>query len=510
MPIPQATIRQSRAQQTANVRSLSAPVGGWNARDSLDRMAETDAVTLDNWFPDMGEVRVRPGYTQHSTGMGSDVELIAEYHAGDTRKLLAAAGGSIWDATNSAASKLASGFASNRWQWVSFEGEMGLVNGSDHPQKFAGSAVSNMTISASAIGTVSSFIDVHAFKSRTYFIPDGSQDFYYSAVNSLGGTLTKFPLSRVGQFGGNILTMATWSRDAGDGMDDLAAFIMTSGEVIVYQGSNPGDATGWSLVGKFNLPRPIARRAVVGFGGDVIIATEQGYFPLSAAFSGRVGPDAAVSDKISEAVRSATQLYGSNFGWDAVSYRRGNWLLFNVPVTTNITYEQHVMNTVTGAWCRFTNIPARTWGVYNGELYFGGSGEIFKADDGANDDGIDINSDVQTAFTYLGSRGIRKQVTAIQPIYVSEGDVSFDSSLAIDFGAAASLAPTRTSTAIGATWDEASWDEAEWAGGRNVVRKWLLRSGIGYSFSVRLATTTNNIETNWYALNVLFRNAGVI
>lgn len=506
---PQAR-RQAQAQRTSNVRSLSAPVGGWNARDSLDRMAETDAIVLDNWFPDLGEVRVRPGYTQHSTGMGSDVELIAEYHSQDVNKLIAAAGGSIWDATSSAASKLASGYSSNRWQWVNFEGQMGLVNGSDHPQVFSGSAVSNMTISASAIGTVSSFVDIHAFKSRTYFIPDGQQDFYYSAVNSLGGTLTKFPLSRVGQFGGNIMTMATWSRDGGDGMDDLAAFIMTSGEVIIYEGSNPGDATGWSLVGVFNIPRPIARRAVVKFGGDVVIATESGYFPLSAAFQGRISQNSAISDKISEAVQSAAMLSKNEYGWDAVFYPQGNWLLFNRPVTTNTTYEQHVMNTVTGAWSRFKNIPSRTWGIFSGDIYFGGDGEIFQADDGANDDGNDITSDVRTAFTYLGSRGQRKQITAIQPVLSSEGDVSVDIGIGTDFSVPSVLSPTRTSSSIGAAWGDASWNDAEWAGGLNVVNRWKVTSGIGYNMSVRLGTRTNNVETSWFALNIMFRVAGVI
>lgn len=510
MNLPRQAVRQRRNAQQAGVRSLSAPVGGWNARDSLDRMAETDAIVLDNWFPDLGEVTTRPGYTQHSEGMGGDVELIAEYHSGNTQKLIAAANGKIWDATNSAASKLASGFASNRWQWVNFEGEMGLVNGNDHPQKFAGSAISQMTISASAIGTVSSFVDIHSFKSRTYFIPDGSQDFYYSAVNALGGTLTKFPLSRIGQFGGNIMTMATWSREGGEGMDDLAVFIMTSGEIIVYEGSNPGDATGWSLVGVFNGPRPIARRGVTKFGGDVVIATHQGYFPLSAIFQGRVSPQAAISDKISEAVRSAAALSSGEFGWEAVYYPKGNWLLFNRPVTTNATYQQHVMNSVNGAWCRFLNIQARTWGLFQGDLYFGGSGKIFQADDGASDAGDDITVDARTAVTHLGPRGQRKQITAVQPVFASDGDVSFDLDIATDFAEPDALSPTRTSGAAGAVWDSAEWDKAEWSGGLNIVNHWRITSGIGYNMSMRVATRTNNVFVNWYAWNVMFRPAGIL
>lgn len=509
MPSTRAAQRR-RAQPESQIYPMSAPVGGWNARDSIDRMEETDAVELINWFPDEGEVKVRGGYTQASTGLGGDVELLAEYHAEGTQKFLAAANGAIWDVTNSAASKLASGFASNRWQWLNFEGEMGLVNGSDHPQVFGGSAVSKMSLTASALTTVSSFIEIGVHKSRTYFIPDSSQDFYYSAVNALGGTLTKFPLSRLGQFGGNLLTMGTWSRDDGSGADDFAVFVMTSGEVIVYQGSDPGNASNWALVGLFNLARPIARRAITKFGGELVIATEQGYYPLSVAFAGGLAKNAAVSNKISGAAREAATNHGSNFGWEAIVYEKGHWLLFNVPVTTNTTYVQHVMNTTTGSWCKFENLNARTWGIFKGELYFGGNGKVYKADSGANDDGNDIKAEAFSAYSYLGTRQFRKNIVAYQPLIAADGTVDFSFSLGSDFGEPELVSPTATRGSSGSTWDKAEWDTASWVGGLTVIKRWDCIGKIGYNFSYRFAVSVNDINVSWFATNLLQRSAGVI
>jgi len=49
--------------RAAGVASLPAPVGGWNARDSLANMESTDAVILDNLFPTVSSVNLRGGYT---------------------------------------------------------------------------------------------------------------------------------------------------------------------------------------------------------------------------------------------------------------------------------------------------------------------------------------------------------------------------------------------------------------------------------------------------------------
>lgn len=51
---------------SATTASVPAPIGGWNARDSLAQMSPTDAVTLVNWFPTPTDVTLRKGYTKVS------------------------------------------------------------------------------------------------------------------------------------------------------------------------------------------------------------------------------------------------------------------------------------------------------------------------------------------------------------------------------------------------------------------------------------------------------------
>ena len=99
--------------------SLPAPVGGWNARDSLGDMPATDAVYLTNWFPATTELLHRNGHTQWVTGITGQVDTLMAYESGSTSKLLAIAGGSVYNVTNPGAvgAALLTGLSNSRWQY---------------------------------------------------------------------------------------------------------------------------------------------------------------------------------------------------------------------------------------------------------------------------------------------------------------------------------------------------------------------------------------------------------
>lgn len=54
---------QRAKQNTAKTASVPAPIGGWNARDSLANMNPVDAVQMVNFFPTPTDVTMRKGYT---------------------------------------------------------------------------------------------------------------------------------------------------------------------------------------------------------------------------------------------------------------------------------------------------------------------------------------------------------------------------------------------------------------------------------------------------------------
>ena len=232
--------------------TVPAPVGGLNTRDSLNLMPPTDAVRLDNWNPGISALSVREGYRPLAAGIAAGpVATLAAFHAGTVSKSIAAAAGGLHEISG-APHLLAGGFASDRWQTAAFNGRLGLVNGIDPPQIFDGSGVDAMPVSGDGLAP-ERLLGIMTHRSRTYFLERDSQDFWYSDVGALGGRLARFPLSRVGQFGGNLVCMGSWNVEGGSDVwggggigEDLAVFCMSSGDIVVYRGDDPG--SDWSLV----------------------------------------------------------------------------------------------------------------------------------------------------------------------------------------------------------------------------------------------------------------------
>src|SRR6266404_1672611 len=126
--------------------SISAPVGGLNARDSEAEMSATDALILDNWFCAPSKVSVRNGSISQSTGLPGWVESLMAYNGISSKKLFAASGTKFYDATASGAigAGVVTGLTNARWQHVNFANAatnwLYCVNGVDKPRLYDGSA----------------------------------------------------------------------------------------------------------------------------------------------------------------------------------------------------------------------------------------------------------------------------------------------------------------------------------------------------------------------------------
>lgn len=480
----------NRTANKASPQSVPAPVGGWNTRDALDAMAPTDAVLLDNWFPTTGKVTVRRGYDPHATDVGAgNVDTIAEYHAGSVHKLIACGDGEIYDATSAgAASSLGSGFTVDNWQTANFNGRIFFVNGTDAPQDYNGTTLAATAWSGSGL-TIANLVGINVFKSRLFLWEKDSQDFWYAPVNAITGALTKFPLSRVTQFGGNLVTMGTWTIDGGDGVDDYAVFIMSSGQVIVYQGTDPGDAAAWALVGVYQIAKPIDIRGIIKFGGDLLVTTTEDYVSLSAVLkTGNGNPS-----KLSGALRAAASQIGT-FGWQSTLYLKGAMIVFNVP-TSSGDFDQHVINTITGAACRFKGIPARSWGVFDGDLYFGSDdGGVYKFDQGNDDDGINIVADASTAWNDFDIPR-RKRLVAIRPSLQVQGALSYSLGVGLNFNEPL-ISSSSVITGEQSLWDVAKWDEAMWSSELITTSTWRASKGTGETLSTRIQVTSQQ-EVSW-------------
>jgi len=123
-------------QRRAVTASVAAPIGGWNARDSVAEMNPLDAVVLNNFYPTPSQIQLRKGYTQFATGITGQVDTLMQYSGGSTSELFAAAGSVIYDVSSGGvATSAVTGLGSDRWQYVNDSTTGGnflvAVNGTD-------------------------------------------------------------------------------------------------------------------------------------------------------------------------------------------------------------------------------------------------------------------------------------------------------------------------------------------------------------------------------------------
>ncbi len=508
---PGPTYQPGRAQS----RSLPAPIGGWNARDSIAAMDEKDAVILTNLFPSTTSVNLRGGYTKWSTGYPAAVETVLAYSGGATDKLFGIADGKIYDATAGGAIGAAavSGLNNSRWQYVNYATTGGnyliLVNGADAPYSFDGTSWANPSITGV---TAANLIGVNTHKSRLWFIEKNTLKAWYLPTQAIAGAAAALDLSAFCPHGGFLMAMGTWTIDAGYGVDDLAVFVTSNGDVLVYRGTDPTSAATWALVGVWWLGSPVGRRCFVKYKGDLLLITQDGLLPLSGALqSSRLNPRVALSDKIQYAVSQAVTNYGSQFGWCVTPFPQQNALILNVPVNTNINQQQYVMNTITGQWCNFTAWYANDFQVYQDDLYFGSVNYIAKAWTSTySDNGQAIPTVGLQAFSYFDSPALLKRFTMIRPTFFASSTPSVNGQINVDFDTSAATSMLATSANTGALWGVSLWGVGLWGTSLSLSRIWQGAQGVGYCGAPNISTNTIGIQLQWIATDIVFEKGAIL
>ena len=515
-------------QQRANVASLPAPIGGWNARDSIANMAPTDAYELENLFPTVSNVVLRGGYNNHVTGFPGQVETLLSYSGAATNKLFGISVTSIYDATTAGAvgAAVVTGLANARWEYINVATAGGnylyLVNGTDSPLLYNGSTWTAITaISTPAITgvTTTELSNITLFKNRVWFVQKDTLKAWYLPTLSVGGAANYIDLSSIAKEGGYIVAAGTWTLDAGYGVDDNLVFITNNGEVMVFRGTDPSSASTWALVGVWSIGAPVSKRCMLKYGGDLLILTLDGLVPLAAALqSSRLDPRVNLSDKIQGAFTAATSTYQNNFGWDILFNPKNNAIWVNIPVQTGASQEQYVMNTITQSWTKFTGWAANVFELYNDDPYFGGNTFVAQAWTGgtASTSYIDGTNNIVTnalqAFNYYGSPGVKKYFTRARPSIFTSGTPAIFIGINVDFDTSdttGSVSYTPSSTQ--SYWDTAVWDSGVWGSNAVITNNWQGVTGIGYCGGVRFKSTSRNLPIEWAATDVVYQTgwAGV-
>lgn len=521
MRVPKRVKGQSLRDQVSGSQSFPAPVGGWNARDALADMKPTDAITLENWFPKTSYVEMRGGSLDYATGMSGTGKTLAIYNKfSGASEMYAITESGVYDVSSAGAvgaSKAAR--TDGKHQWVTFGDGTNqwliMLNGVDKPLYYDGTtwtAVDAVSTPALTGITTTNLIGVNIHKGRLFFIAKNSLSFWYLASGVAGGALTQFSLAGVAQDGGYLMAMGTWTIDSGNGPDDRAVFVTSEGEVLVYAGTNPSSATDWGLIGVYKIGKPLGRRCLSKIAGDLLIITQNGVFPMSAAIqSETIDYKLAISFKIENAFNEASRSYGENFGWKVQLYPTQSALLVNVPISEDGVHEQYVMNTITKSWCKFKNWDAEDFAQFNNELYYVDGTKVVKAWTGTADNGANITYYGKCAFTYFGDMIHIKKYKMFKPVLAVNGSVSFLTDIDVDFSDNLITGTATYTVTSDAVWDSAVWDSSSWVASLEIVQQWSSPASYqGRCAAGKIKIDSNNLSAQWLANDYIYEKGNLL
>jgi hypothetical protein len=499
------TPAQKQKPRIARSTSVPAPTGGWIKSRNLatpGSRKSPGAEVLENWFPTATGCRMRHGSQKYATLGSADVAALFTYSNGSNRRLFGACGAGIYDITTVAdagtpPAAAVSGLTGDDWSAVQFSTPGGTflrcVNGSDVPRVFDGAAwASTPAITGTGLtDTDLCFVWTHG--QRLFFVEKDSLDAWYLPVDAIGGTASVLPLGGVFNLGGSLLFGGTWSIEAGDGLSEQCVFVTTEGEVAVYQGADPSTAATWRKVGVYKIGRPLGRDAFIRAGGDLVVATDIGFIPLSQAIQRDVAAlaPAAVSYPIETAWNDAV---ASRPGaWRCVVWPKRQMVLVATPYSADAVSQMLVANARTGAWCVFTGWLGTSMVVFGDRCFFGTSGgKVIEAEVTGYDQGQPYTASFVPLFDDLGSPSSLKIALEARAVLLSSSAVDETLSVQTDYVVDLPVPPAASAVLASGTWGTAIWGADTWGQARKqiVVQEWRSVSGSGGALAPSIQITS--------------------
>lgn len=494
--------------------TIPAPLGGVNLRDGIANIQSPEAIVLNNLIPRPTCVENRGATSSRGDAQVGEIRTLAGHPSG----ILAVGGYNGAQNylrpfnTDTNAFGVAVAISANNapfWNSTLFQDLLILTNGADTPQAMnAGGGFASLVITGV---TAEDLWGCQTFKGRVYYWEENAQSFWYAAAGAYQGALTEFDLSAYTVKDGYLFALVPLTIDGGAGPDDLAAFVFSTGEVLLFQGDDPGDANAWQQIGRFYIPTPIGPQCWQISGSASVVSTEVGLVDLARALA--VGPyDASalvgqqisgsrIAETASPIVTSQLQIVPNDniLAWvryPATSYMDGGAL------------QVFVMDLASKRWGVVEGWETATAiGVCANRMFIGDSfGWLNEySNSGSTDTVGQTGSTVsfvcrgKCAFNDLGAPANRKQVTGVNLICdASEGSGTLDAGVTIyadyvqDDGGATAIVPS------------AFRDEATQRG-----EYWSRIMANGFRLSVELTFGGAGLgRGRWYGADLLLRTGG--
>jgi hypothetical protein len=507
-----------RPQLSTQIQAhIPAPVGGLNTVDAGYEMPATDAPVLFNVIAAENGLRSRLGYKEFATNVGSGMVPTVMPYAGSSwdgtkDRLFATTSTTLYDVTaggSSPTSKLTFSSSSGDAGWGNSHAVVNSAGAHflmyfDEKNGYHVYTESTDTWAAVAAGagatqingvTPGNLVFGTVWKNFVLFVErDTSKMWFGSSTNALYGTVTSFDFGAKFLHGGSLVGLWSWTGpDGGDSINDYLVAVSSSGDLVIYSGTDPNSATSFGIRGVWFIGGvPAGRRIATRDGGDLLIVTNLGVLSLSKLVSGVSVGDRSQYEtrKIGNTFNQAVATSGAYKGWALQVHPEDATLVVTVPTGAAVASGQYAMSLHTRGWCEYRYLPIVSMGAWLRQLYFGTADGRVCINTGYLDNvnlAATTYSEIQcggvSAFTNLGD-GRSKQLQRIAISYLNNGGADARAEARYRFNLSEVSAFVTSISNASNLWGVGLWGVAKWGGGYTTTRKQFGAAGMGPDFAV--------------------------
>lgn len=541
MPWSSPTGVKSKGSFSSPIPQIAEPVlvlppVGINQVDPLSQMDPKDAIFMYNMTSFRYGTKVRQGYKQWATTVGpGGVKTIIPYTGSILTKdrLFAAGTDGIYNVSTSvaapaAAFTFAGGATPNSGQgiWQAVTTIAGFFCAyCDEDKGYhlyteatdAWAAVTNVQVTGVDPATL---CFVMSYKERLWFIQKGTSSAWYLPTDSITGLAVQFNFGNKFKHGGTLQALYTWTIQGSTGPQNYLVAISSSGEILIYGGDDPSDATNFAVVGSWYIGTvPVGRRLAGNIGGDLYILSISGLQPLNKVVQGNQTQieNIEVSRNVSPAIRAAMLVSFQQNGWEVKLYPSQDSLFVMSPQQVGFQNQQFVQSLNNQGWSIFQSMPIFTGDVWEGNFYFGGlDGNVYiiqgdtdnQPRDGSTN-GISISWSCLGSFQDYGEPGVYHQPQFIRPVFLAAAPPTVAVEVRFDYNISEVFTPGLAAPGSGSLWDIALWDVGIWGGAVFEVETVRGATGIGRAMAIGLSGSSSQ-ETTLIRYDLIGNSGGLL
>ena len=513
------------------VSTVAPPVQGLNTTGQYAGMPTGDAVDLDNAISSELGLTVRGGWREYATNIdhGAIVKSIfsrssspatsvssplvgSEMFAATDHGIFNIEGGG--DMSALAPSIALSGASDagycNAVQFTAAGGGQYLVVCSETDGAFIYDGLTWRKLVVTGVDP-GLLVHVCVWKRRLMFTRKSSGEVWFLDAGAISGTALPFEFGPTLRHGGMVLGLANWTMDAGEGLDDQLVVMGSGGDVAIYKGTDPSDATAFEMIGTWYIGQPpVGRRCFTTTGGNVYMLTQYGVIPVAELVDG--GLDNILTSgtdnlrqlrKIQSALNSDFQTFLDIPGWQLLDIPSLALLQIARPSASINEHIQYVFQQHSLAWSRILDVPCYCFARRLNELYGSTTdGRVLRVWTG-NTDGqklngtgaTEIRARITPAFNDFGAPAVQKMMHMIRLQWIAKANPSYTVRMNINYELNPVAGTAVARGFVGSLWDQALWDRDVWSGGRAAFGEWRTVRGMGYTLTPTIFLSTTAATT---------------